>query len=363
MFKRKNFFTQLLYTLFMLYPWLVVPEASAANNCIILQYHHFSTDTPRSTSVTPDEFEAHLNYLTENRYYVWPLDHVVDHLKSNRQLPEKCVAITVDDAYVSVYKEAFPRLRKRGWTFTVFVSSEGVDRGRGVYMTWEQMREMAGSGVRFENHSHSHSHLIRRRNGESRSIWLARVEKDISKAQRRIFNELGQEPRLFAYPYGEYNTEIKAIVDRLGLTGFGQQSGPAWTGSDFLALPRFSMAASFAAMPEFKIKVRTLPLPVIEATPGDPVLSVDEWQPVLTLRLAEGDYRKEQLRCYVSEQGAGDVTWEDKSAGILKVRAKAPLNVGRSRYNCTTPNYQGNRFYWYSHTWIRRNKDGSWYRE
>ncbi|MEE8423492.1 MAG: polysaccharide deacetylase family protein, partial [Thermodesulfobacteriota bacterium] len=331
--------------------------------CVIHQNHHFSADTPRSTSVTPEEFDNHLAYLDNNQYKVLQQEHVVNSLLSKKPLPDRCVAITIDDAYISVYKEAFPRLRKLNWPFTVFVNSEQVDQGSKYYMTWAQMREMSEFSVNFENHSHSHSHLIRRKNGENEDSWITRVENDISTAQERIAAELGQKAKFFAYPYGEYNNELKKVVNGLGLMAFGQQSGPAWAGSDFLFLPRFSMAAGYASMPGFKTKARTLPLPVIEATPKDPLLTDDEWRPVLTIRLAEGDYRKSQLQCFVSGQGTAELKWIDETNNILEVRAIKPVNVGRSRYNCTAPSLKDDRYFWYSHGWIRKEIDGTWYRE
>lgn len=342
---------------------LISGTGSAANHCIILQYHHVSTETPPVTSVTPREFELHLGYLADNGFAILPLQRVVDDLRQGHELPERCVAITFDDAYRSIFDEAFPRLRSRGWPFTVFVNTEAVDRGLRSHTTWDQMREMALAGVRIENHGHSHDHLIRRRAGEQDSAWRTRIEADILTARARIRAELGQDPRFFAYPFGEYDARLQAVVSGLGLVAFGQQSGPAWSGSDFLALPRFAMAAAYAALDDFSVKVRTLPLPVIRADPEDPLLPLDQWQPRLTLHLEPADYRPDALRCYVSGQPPGEVTWRDGEARILEVRAREPLAVGRNRYNCTAPSTRADRYYWYSHPWIRRKQDGSWYRE
>ncbi len=335
----------------------------AADSAIILQYHHFSTDTPPSTSVAPALFAKHLDFLAENGFVVWPLARIIDHFEQGKPLPDRCVAITVDDAYASVYSEAFPLLRRRGWPMTVFVSTEAVDRGYRNFMTWAQMREMAAAGVAFENHSHTHAHLVRRLPGETEAAWHARVIADIDSAQKRIRDELGQTSHFFAYPYGEYDKDLEALVREHGFVGFGQQSGPAWAHGDLGALPRFPMAASYAAMPVLKDKVLSLPLPVLSAQPDDPILPLNEWRPLLTLRLASGGYRPQGLRCYVTGQGQAAVAWKDAAAGIVEVRATKPLPVGRSRYNCTAPAVSSGRYYWYSQPWIRRNKDGSWYRE
>ena len=39
--------------------------ANSADNAVILLYHHVSSTTPASTSVTPSVFEEHLQYLAE----------------------------------------------------------------------------------------------------------------------------------------------------------------------------------------------------------------------------------------------------------------------------------------------------------
>jgi len=178
-------------------------------------------------------------------------------------MPENCVSLSVDDAYVSVYETAFPRLRELGWPLTVFLNSAAVDQGLKPYMTWKQMREMAQAGVRFENHGHSHAHLIRYGRDESEQDWKERVTHDILRAQQRIREELGQSPTLFAYPYGEYSPALQQIVSDLGLVGFGQQSGPLWSGSDFTAMPRFAMSAGYAEMPGFRTKLSALPFPLL----------------------------------------------------------------------------------------------------
>ncbi len=334
----------------------------AAEHCVVLQYHHVSEHTPRSTSLTPAEFDGHLEYMAAGNFSIQPLQHVVQQLKNGAQLPENCIAISFDDAYDSVYTEAFPRLRKRGWPFTLFVNTQGVDDGVSSYMTWGQMREMAEAGVHFGNHSHGHDHLIRRRDGENEQQWRERVRGDLLTASRRIAEELGQQPTLLAYPYGEYDLPLRELVRELGMSAFGQQSGPLWSGADRLALPRFPMAAGYAAMDGFRIKVSSLPLPLQSNPPLEPVLPPEQWRPVLALDLLPGKVDPASLNCYVSGQPKAAITPAPDNPHQRRVQATQPLGVGRSRYNCTAPAGNG-RWYWISQTWIRRHADGRWYEE
>ena len=325
----------------------------AADHAVILQYHHFGEKTPPSTSVTLNQFEQHLAYLSDNKYSVWPLEKIISYLKEEKELPDKCIAITIDDAYRSIYEKAYPLLKDYGFPFTVFVPTEGVDRGIKSYLTWEQMREMMKYGGTFASHSHTHDYLIRRHPGESENAWINRVINDIETSLNLLKEKLGSASKLFAYPYGEYNIALKQIILSLGLTGLGQQSGAIWQGSDFAALPRFPMAGDYADLGQFITKVRSLPLPVISAEPNNPLLPDTISKPVLKLELGPGDYNPDSIACYSGEQGKINLRWLSRDTHTLEVTPNKDLPKGRSRYNCTASHKTENRFFWYSHLWIR----------
>ncbi len=316
---------------------------------VILMYHHFGEARYPSTNVTLEQFDAQLALLETEGYRIWPLQRIVDHIEQQKPLPDKVVAITVDDAYLSVYTRAFPRMKQRNWPLTVFVSTDNVDNKLPAFMSWAQMREMQKHGIQFANHSSSHDSLAAPRKDESFRRWRKRVRQDILHAQLRLEQELGQAPMLFAYPYGEYSQRLAGLVDRLGFTAFGQQSGAVSVHNDIRALPRFPIAEAFADISEFAIKVASLAMPVHRIRPWDPV--TDEQQPELTVTLKDSDLQNNQLKCYVSGQGEVRVNWLSDTS--FSVRAAQALPAGRSRYNCTAPSSQSGRYYWFSHPWIR----------
>lgn len=342
---------------------LLSTTAQAAEHCVILQYHHVSADTPAATSVTPARFQEHLDFLKAGAFKVLALEQVVDKLQRGMPLPEKCVALTIDDAYLSAYTEAWPRARRYGFPLTVFVSTRGVDAGLGAFMDWAQIRAMAAGGVSIQNHSAAHDHLVRVRPGERTGDWQQRVAVDIGRAQDRIKTQVGRAPALFAYPYGEYNPDLARLVRGMGLVGFGQHSGPAWKDADFAALPRFPMGGSYAGMQTFAVKAASLPLPIIAAEPRDPLVDLDQWRPVLTLRFKPGSYRKALLTCFVNGSPEVDYEWPEEQPDTVHITPRIDLQPGRNRYNCTMPAGVAGRFHWYSHNWIRRHADGGWYRE
>jgi len=333
---------------------------ASENQAVILMYHHFGVNKHPSTNIKLEQFDAHLDYLSNAGYQIWSLTKVAEYIRKKQPFPARVASITIDDAYISVYTEAYPRLLKRSWPFTVFVATDGVDRNFRSYMTWQQMREMQNNGVSFANHSASHDYLIRQQPGENSQQWKARITSDIQRAQKRLKTELGTAPRLFAYPYGEYNTALANIINKMGYVAFGQHSGPAGIHDDTRALSRFPMAEKFADLTDFKQKTNSLAFIIEKQTPFDPLINQNNNPPKLEIKLAEKqDMNLDQLRCFISGQGQVEVKWLNRQKTHFSVIAKSPLPTGRSRYNCTAPSSQKGRFYWYSHLWIVSSTRGS----
>ncbi len=332
----------------------IIPSsiAIADTHAVIFTYHHVGVSKHPPTNVTLEEFDTHLAFLNDAGYTIRPLTEIVTHIQSRQPLPPYTVAITFDDAYRSVYESAYPRLRSYSWPFTVFVNTDPVDKNLPAYITWQQMREMQQYGATFANHSASHEHLVGPNANETHSQWRARVTADINRAQQRLAEELGHAPLLFAYPYGEYSTELANLVEALGYVGLGQQSGAIGPFSDFRALPRFPVGGNYAAIGNFRIKAASLPMPVERVTPWDPVRK-SSTPPRLEVQLTP-NAEKENLACFVSGQGQVNVVWVSNSPPTFTTEAMAPLPLGRSRYNCTARAKQSGRYYWFSHPWLRQ---------
>ena len=316
------------------------------NSVVALMYHHFGDTRYPSTNIRLEQFEQQLEFIEQNGFKVLALETVLKALKNNEVLPNKSVIITIDDAYRSIYNEAYPRLKQRGWPFTVFVSSDYIDKGFSNYMSWQQMREMEQHGASFGNHSRSHAYLVRRLNNETEAQWQQRIRDDIAYAQQRLQDELKKSIDVIAYPYGEYNLASANITPELGLIGMGQHSGAIGPASDFRFLPRFPMNESFGEMEGFKSKVMSLAMPLLQTPQIDPQTTTA--QPLLSVELKQP---LKQLACYASGQGKIKVEWLDEKT--FTVQANSDLPAGRSRYNCTAPSAEPGRFYWFSQPWIR----------
>ena len=314
---------------------LFTTPASAA---VVLVYHHVSNDTPASTSVTPESFEAHLTYLAENDFKVLPLTEILNTLRRGKPLPANTVAITFDDAYQSVHDTAMPLLAKRGWPYTVFVNTEATSRTSSLYMDWEDLRRVLNNGGDVQNHSHSHDSLAFTKPGESEAQWQKRVRSDIGRAQTLIKDNLGIEPSLIAYPYGEYSEPLQSLVAELGLMGLGQHSGAIGVESDFLGLPRHPFYKGADSIERFATRVRTQPL-AMTAQPRGPIKVNTQSNITLTL---EGDL--DGVNCFFD---GNTVAINNDSISNL-----GPFTKRRTKLNCTKSLGSG-VYQWWSYLFIK----------
>ena len=337
------------------------PSESPDIRAVILVYHHIDTTTPASTSVTPERFAGHLDLLAADGYRVVPLADVVEALRFGKPLPDRAVVLTFDDAWRSVYTDAFPMLRRRGWPFTVFVSTDAVDGLHGNAMSWDQLREIEAGGGTIGNHSRTHDHLVRRRDGETREQWRRRVGDDILWARRRLEAELAAPLEVFAYPYGEFTAELEERVRELGLAAVGQQSGPVGADTDPVRIPRFPVATGYDDRASLAQKLRTRALRVEVVAPRGRVLPAQGGPPALTLRVLSRGFGLDSLTCFATGQGRTGVVWLDRQRREVQVRATAPLPTGRSKYTCTAPVAgRPGAYFWLSHPWLKPRADGSW---
>ncbi|MFQ5783423.1 MAG: polysaccharide deacetylase family protein [Alphaproteobacteria bacterium] len=312
------------------------PAADAvAGSAVFLMYHRFGETRLPSTNVTIEQFEAHIAELKNDGYTVLPVPEIVAALKSGAPLPDRAIGITIDDAYASVYREAWPRFKAAGLPFTLFVSTDAVDKGLRGMMTWEQIRELAGGGVTIGHHGAAHAHMAQADPAENAA--------DIARASGRFEAELGRAPELFAYPYGEYGTALRDTVAASGFAAaFGQQSGVAHNRSDMFALPRYALNEQYGNIKRFRLVANTLPLPVSDITPSDPLLGPNP--PPFGFTVAEGVENLARLACFASGQGAAKL--ERLGSRRIEVRMKAPFPSGRARINCTVPGPDG-RWRWF----------------
>lgn len=223
----------------------------------LLIYHRIGTATDDELEVRPEQFAAQLDVLDAAGSEVVALDTALDRIACGDDRP--AVVITFDDGFADVYERAWPLLSERGWPFTVYLATayvgatmrwegaQGDGGGRGL--TWDQLGEMAASGLCTVG-NHTHTHVLPSR--------LSTAELD--RCSDAIEAHLGVRPDHFAYPWGVDVASMHPALDvrfRSAATG---AVGRNHHGADLLSLRRLPVRRT-DPVEFFRAKVAGGPVP------------------------------------------------------------------------------------------------------
>jgi peptidoglycan/xylan/chitin deacetylase (PgdA/CDA1 family) len=346
---------------FLIVPLFVLFSLST-HALVVLQYHHVDDISPASTTISPEKFLQHMQLIEELGLKVVDLesatrallaeDSTINNTKINKQSNSQGniqVAISFDDAYSSIFENAYPELKRRNWPFTVFVNTRPVNQGNRGIMTWSQIKELVDNGITIANHSVTHAHLPSVPAGLTMAQWL---DQEVLAAQQELKQRLGKVGNMLAYPYGEFTLDMIPWLEKHNMLAFGQQSGPIGKSSHAQALSRFPAAGIYADVSSLKTKLLSLALPIDKSQLHDPIINSENNPPLLEIALLDSDYNPKNVQCFASQQGAINTQVKRGNSGrILSTQAPARLTGARGRYNCTVASPQKGRFYWYSQPW------------
>ena len=179
----------------------------------ILCYHRFGPGVSKMIMPAAN-FAAQLEWLSKNDYRVVTLADVAQFLDGRKALPKRSVVITIDDGYESVYRHAFPLLKRYGFAATLFVYTDFVGVGDGL--SWAQLQEMADSGlVDIQSHSKTHRNLIERTAQESEPRYRQNIDTEI-RVPRELIEKRLPAARVahIAYPFGDANELVLETAAR-----------------------------------------------------------------------------------------------------------------------------------------------------
>ena len=299
-------------------------EITNVNFVSVLMYHRFGEGKYPSTSIKLTQFLKHINELLKSQYNIIDIEDGLNAIQNIKLIKDRSVIITVDDAYLSVFLHAWPILKKHNIPFTLFVSTDVIDNNIPGYMSWEQIRILRDNGVTIGSQTKSHPHMYK--------LTKEQIVYELSKSNERFVQEIGSKPKVFAYPYGEYNLDVLNEVKKHGFkAAFGQHSGIAHKSLGLYELPRFAMNENYGNMERFKLAINALPMPISDLSPKDPVISKNP--PFYGFTLSSEITPKNRIRCFANNK----IKSETKRLGKnrIEIRLNQPFPKGRGRINCT----------------------------
>ena len=169
----------------------------------LLIYHGFSTPLPEGDvyklMCTKDNFEDQITTLKDAGFTFITLEDLYKYKKGYIGLPEKTVAITMDDGWLGNYTEAFDILKKYNVPATIFIVENLV--GTESYFTWEQAKEMYDSGL-VKIHVHGRKHI------SATGYSKEKLIEDYNHTHELIEEKLGAKvQKIMAYPAGDSSAD------------------------------------------------------------------------------------------------------------------------------------------------------------
>jgi len=327
---------------------------------VILQYHHVSDKTPASTSISPTQFEAHMQYLADNNFNVVALSDLMNSIKKQQPINDKTVIITFDDAYLDILTNGKPILDKFNYPFTIFINPAIVERGSRSYLSWPQLKAMADDGVIIANHGMEHDSMARIDNGLTEQAWLQKQTDLLLNAETIIKEKTGQSWRYFAYPYGEYTPAVQQWIRQNDFIAFSQQSGAVGLATNLTSVPRFPASKPYDKISSLRDKLKSLPFTMtLNDDNAKTIFEYNESKSV-TFNVVVDDFHPSQVNCYISGLGRQKIEWHENDS--FTINYSAPLPIGRVRCNCTAPSIsEPGRYYWYSKPWFVLKEGKQWY--
>ena len=312
---------------------LIANEVSE-KGIIALMYHRFEENKYPSTNIRINDFIKHIELMKNSNIEFIDEKTLKEIILKKKNYSEKKILLTIDDAFLSFYKNAWPILQKEKIPFILFVNTREINNRHPNYMSWDQIREIHQSNLGIiGGHSFSHEYLAFATEDE--------IIKDINKSIEDYQRELNFNPEIFSYPFGEYSLEVKNIVKKLGyVMAFGQHSGVIHQRSDIFELPRFPINESYGTLDRFNFLLNTSPLPYKFFKPDEKLLKTNN-PPNIEI---EFEQNVRNINCFTNEGGSwkkSEITYLDNN--WIRVLLKEKYQPRRGKINCTL-----------------KMKDGSW---
>ncbi|MBV8259793.1 MAG: poly-beta-1,6-N-acetyl-D-glucosamine N-deacetylase PgaB [Paraburkholderia sp.] len=234
----------------------------------VLAIHDIRDDLHADVSTVADT--CAISTATLNTIFAWlkakdfrpvSVAQIVASRNGGPRLPPRAVLLTFDDAYKSQFTRAFPLLQQYGYPALIGVVTRWTDTPAGdpvrishksvmppgYFMSWDDLREMAQSGlVEVASHTHdmhhgalanpqgnelpaasAHLYSTQLQRYETDEEYRARVHDDLKKSVDLIQERTGVTVRSAVWPYGMYNAALINASQTLGMSvHFTLDDGP-----------------------------------------------------------------------------------------------------------------------------------------
>ena len=231
-----------------------VTRPSLERSIPVLMYHNICDDPEPGvpayyqTNTSSAVFRQHMQFLADNGYQTISVADLVNFLHtsttetngipkpntpplqhSNPPTRSRSVVLTFDDAFRTVYTQAFPVLQQHGFTASVFLPTAFIGDTRRQFrpstlncrlpaspecLTWSEVLELRRHGLHFGSHTVSHPELVK-------LPWVE-VKRELSDSKCEIEQRLGEPATEFCYPFAfpqaerDFTERLRGLLTETG---------------------------------------------------------------------------------------------------------------------------------------------------
>ena len=205
----------------------------------ILMYHEIGMAPAGAAHpdlyVTPQEFVAHMTYLSTHGYHAVTLQQVWDFWHGTAKLPSKPVVLSFDDGDTPDFTIVAPLLNELHWpgTLNLIVGRKNLRFRPGI------VRALIAAGWEIDSHTMTHTDVP--------GLPAKQLAFEISQSRVRLRQLYGVPVNFFCYPSGRFDDNALAAVQAAGYLGATTtHPGLARPGSPFL-MRRIRISGGYSA--------------------------------------------------------------------------------------------------------------------
>ena len=214
----------------------------------ILLYHSVS-DNPSPAladyTLAPARFDEHLAVIADQGWRTITVGELTKRVAGGAITEDRTLVITFDDGFADTAEEAAPILERHGFAATVYVTSGCVGQecdwlgptGRRPMASWQQLRDLSGSGWEIGAHSVDHSQLD--------VLRPAALREQVRGSRSELQDHLGLPVESFAYPHGYHSGRVRREVIAAGFrSACAVKNSLSSTADDPYALARLTVTST-----------------------------------------------------------------------------------------------------------------------
>ncbi len=212
------------------------------NSAVVLCYHSISNDAWRF-STKPELFILHINKLLMHGYNFITVNELLENLQTNKPMT-KSVVLTFDDGYKNILRtEQFLEQLKIKPCIFVIADTENYNFGelalntKKDFLSIDDIKMLYRNGWSVGAHSLTHINFS--------GISKAQIKEEVITAKEKLQADLGINIDYFAYPKGNYTSDVLKYIRSAGYTAaFSMDDAALTSNTDLLTIPRVGIDSS-----------------------------------------------------------------------------------------------------------------------